>query len=51
MLSSSFLSAEDGVETVEYAIITGLVVAGTIGALAAVGVWVANIYGLFTSTL
>ena len=29
-----------GLETVEYAIITGLVVAATIGVIAAIGVWV-----------
>ena len=35
-----FLSDERGLETVEYAIITGLVVAGTIGLIAAIGSWV-----------
>ncbi len=31
---------EKGLETVEYAIITGLLVAGTIGVIAAIGAWV-----------
>ncbi len=31
---------EDGLETVEYAIITGLIVAATILVIAALGVWV-----------
>ena len=31
---------ENGLETVEYAIITGLLVAGTIGVIAAIGAWV-----------
>ncbi len=31
---------EEGLETVEYAIITGLIVAGTIGVIAAIGLWV-----------
>lgn len=34
------LADEKGLETVEYAIITGLVVAGTITAIAAIGVYV-----------
>ena len=35
-----FLKLEKGLETVEYAIITGLVVAGTITVIAAIGAWV-----------
>ena len=35
-----FLKNEEGLETVEYAIITGLIVAGTIGLIATLGVWV-----------
>jgi Flp pilus assembly pilin Flp len=31
---------EKGLETVEYAIITGLVVAGTVTLIAAIGAWV-----------
>lgn len=36
----SFVRDDKGLETVEYAIITGLIVAGTIVAIAAIGVWV-----------
>jgi len=36
----SFISDEQGLETVEYGIIVGLIVAGTIGAITAIGVWV-----------
>ena len=32
--------AEDGLETVEYAIITGLIVAATIVVIASIGAWV-----------
>ena len=35
-----FLEDEKGLETVEYAIIVGLIVAGTIATIAAIGVWV-----------
>jgi len=35
-----FINDESGLETVEYAIILGLVVAGTIGLVAAIGAWV-----------
>lgn len=35
-----FLKDEQGLETVEYAIITGLVVAATITAIGLLGVWV-----------
>ena len=35
-----FINDERGLETVEYAIILGLVVAGTIGLVAAIGSWV-----------
>ena len=48
-LFKTFVSDDSGLETVEYAIITGLIVAGTIGALAAIGVWVsATFSGLQT---
>ena len=40
-LLKRFVREESGLETVEYAIITGLIVAGTITAIAAIGVWVA----------
>jgi Flp pilus assembly pilin Flp len=35
-----FVSDERGLETVEYAIITGLIVAGTIAIIASIGRWV-----------
>ena len=35
-----FVACKAGLETVEYAIITGLVVAATIGVIAAIGAWV-----------
>ncbi len=35
-----FLAEETGLETVEYAIITGLIVAGAILTIGAIGVWV-----------
>jgi Flp pilus assembly pilin Flp len=36
----AFLKDEDGLETVEYAIILGLIVAGTITVITALGNWV-----------
>jgi Flp pilus assembly pilin Flp len=36
----SFVRDEKGLETVEYAIILGLIVAGTVGVIAAIGIWV-----------
>ena len=36
----AFLKEEDGLETVEYAIILGLIVAGTIGIVNWMGGWV-----------
>ena len=35
-----FISQEEGLETVEYAIIVGLIVAGLIAVIAAIGTWV-----------
>ncbi len=45
-LLKKFVADEQGLETVEYAIITGLVVAGTIGVIALIGAWVT---GQFTA--
>ena len=45
------LCDDRGLETVEYAIITGLIVAGTIAAIAAIGVWVNTQFGLLQATL
>ena len=42
---------ERGLETVEYAIITGLVVAGTIAAVTALGAWVSGQFASLQSTL
>jgi pilus assembly protein Flp/PilA len=36
----AFLKDEDGLETVEYAIILGLIVAGTVTLITALGGWV-----------
>lgn len=36
----AFFKEEDGLETVEYAIILGLIVAGTIGLITTLGGWV-----------
>lgn len=40
----SFLFNDDGLETVEYAIILGLIVIGVLGSLAAIGAWVSSKY-------
>jgi Flp pilus assembly pilin Flp len=39
-LLKKFLRDERGLETVEYAIIAGLIVVGTIGLIASIGGWV-----------
>ena len=39
-LITKFVKDERGLETVEYAIILGLIVAATIGTVAAIGGWV-----------
>ena len=41
-LLKRFIYAESGLETVEYAIIAGLIVAGTIVAITTIGSWVAT---------
>jgi pilus assembly protein Flp/PilA len=41
-----FLVAEDGLETVEYAIIAGLIVVGVIATVVSIGTWVS---GKFTA--
>jgi Flp pilus assembly pilin Flp len=43
-LVKRFLLEEDGLETVEYAIIAGLIVTGSISAIGSIGVWVAGKY-------
>lgn len=37
-----FLKEDDGLETVEYAIIAGLIVVGLVVIIAAIGTWVRN---------
>ena len=39
-LAKRFLRDEQGLETVEYAIIAGLVVSGLVAVIAAIGAWV-----------
>lgn len=39
-----FFSDERGLETVEYAIITGLIVVGIVGTIASIGTWVNSQY-------
>ena len=39
---SKFLSDERGLETVEYAIIAGLIVSGLVAIIVAIGGWVKN---------
>jgi len=41
-LAIRFLQDEQGLETVEYAIIAGLVVSGLVAIIAAIGTWVKN---------
>ena len=47
----TFLADESGLETVEYAIIAGLIVVGTIVAITAIGVWVGGQFGSLQTTL
>ena len=46
-----FLADESGLETVEYAIITGLIVAAAITAIAAIGSRVGAIFGNLDTTM
>ena len=46
-----FISDDKGLETVEYAIITGLIVAGTITAIAAIGIWVSGTFSGVQTTI
>lgn len=50
-LVQKFLSDERGLETVEYAIIAGLIVIGTIVAIGSIGTWVADKFDTLDSTL
>jgi Flp pilus assembly pilin Flp len=46
-----FVKEEEGLETVEYAIITGLIVAATITAIATLGTWVNGQFNLVNDTV
>ena len=50
-LLNSFLKDEQGLETVEYAIIAGLVVAGLVAVVAAIGAWVKTQFGTLKAEL
>ena len=50
-LINKFISEEEGLETVEYAIITGIIVVGTIGVLALIGTWVFNTFDTLQKAL
>ena len=43
-LVKRFVRDEQGLETVEYAIILGLIVAGTIALIVGIGTWVKNAF-------
>ena len=48
---SRFVADERGLETIEYAIVAGLIVVGVISAVTAIGVWVAGKWSSFKTTL
>ena len=50
-LFKRFLQEEEGLETVEYAIITGIIVVGTIGVVTLIGAWVFNTFSTLQSQL
>ena len=50
-LIKRFLSEDEGLETVEYAIITGLIVVGVIATIGAIGTWVASKFNTLNSNL
>ncbi len=43
-LLPSILWDEEGLETVEYAIIAGMLIVGALAVIAAIGAWVLNVY-------
>ena len=47
----AFWADEAGLETVEYAIITGLIVSGTIASVTFIGSWVSDQFGNMADTL
>ena len=46
-----FVSDDRGLETVEYAIVAGLIVVGVIAAVTAIGIWVGNKWGALKTAL
>ena len=50
-LIKRFLTEEEGLETVEYAIITGIIVVGTIGVITLIGAWVFNTFSTLQASL
>ena len=50
-LVKQLVADETGLETVEYAIITGLVVGATILVIASIGAWVLNTFQTVQNTL
>jgi pilus assembly protein Flp/PilA len=46
-----FVKDERGLETIEYAIVAGLIVAGVVAIVAAIGVWVHGKWGTLKSEL
>ena len=50
-LFKKFLTDEQGLETVEYAVIAGLIVVGAIVTIASIGVWVAARFAALETAL
>ena len=50
-LAKRFASDERGLETVEYAIIAGIIVAGTVATIVAIGTWVSGALGTLQDEL
>jgi len=50
-IAKRFVKDERGLETVEYAIIAGLIVVGTIAVIASIGVWVGAKFTALDSAL
>jgi pilus assembly protein Flp/PilA len=46
-----FILAEDGLETVEYAIIAGLIVVGVIATVVSIGTWVSGKFTTLNTSL
>jgi Flp pilus assembly pilin Flp len=46
-----FVSDDRGLETIEYAIVAGLIVVGVIAAVTAIGIWVGNNWDNFKTRL